>query len=480
MNAPATGTDLKRVPVNIEAEQALLGAVLVNNEAMDVIREARLEADHFYDPVHARIYAHMGELLADHRPVTPTTLRPVFEGQDIVGDLTVNGYIAQMAKHAVTVLNAKGYAYEIMASAARRRLIDCFAEALEVVEGTHTRGSVVIDETAERLQEIRDAFARGPDSRFTMAQAAGTALEDAAERMASDDVIAGMTTGLVDLDDLIGGWFRQEMVVIGGRPSMGKTALAASLLLQTANAGHGVLYFSLEMPAKRISERCLTDMAEHMHLGKIPYENIRRGNLTEQEFQHLSRANDAFQKLPFIFEQKPALNMVQMMGIARQVARRMERNGRRLDVICVDHMDKMKATSAVRGNMVMEAGEKSNALTVMAKELDVAVVALKQLSRANEGRENKRPTLSDLRMSGDVEQDADVILFPYREFYYLERQVCEKDGDEADRRVAMSNTRNVMELSIAKNRGGSIRTMKAYCDMATSAIRDMSAARYEP
>jgi replicative DNA helicase len=466
-----TAADLKRLPENIEAEQALLGAVLLNNEALTAIRETRLDADHFYDPVHARIFEAMCSLVDEARPVTPSGLAPAFNGVDIQDGLTVNAYIAKLMAGGISVSGAKGFAQEVIAGAARRELAEIFGEGIEALE-QNTRGSVIIDQTADRLQLVREAYARTGSTRISLGNAASDALDQARERQTSGREIGGISTGLRDLDRATGGWQKREMTVIGGRPSMGKTAIATSLLLNAAQAGHGVLFFSLEMDAMRLAERCLTDLA-WSHTAPIEYTNIRNGALSEFDLERLGRAQQHLEQLPFIIEHAPALSTMQISAIARRVRTHMERSGYALEIVCVDHMDKVKASGYWRGNAVQEAGEKSGDLFAMAKELDVAMVALKQLSRGPEARDDKRPNLSDLRMSGDVEQDADTIIFPFREAYYLERQSFKKEGEEADRIAALEACRNVLELSIAKSRSGPTRTIKVFCDIAASAVRDM-------
>jgi len=290
----------------------------------------------------------------------------------------------------------------------------------------------------------------------------------------NDDGSARITSGSVDLDKVTGGWRRQQFGIIAGRPSMGKTALATSLMLRTAKAGLGVLYFSLEMPATALAARCLTDLAYGQQT-RIAYSEALAGKLQEREVSILGTVAGSYAKLPLVIDDQRGLTMAEVAARTRAEAQRMARDGVSLALVVVDHLGLIKPSGRYSGNKVLETGEVSDALASLAKEQNVAVVALHQLNRGTEGRENKRPTLADLRNSGDLEQDADIVCFAYREAYYLERNKFDAGSQhEMQRQTELDACRNTMEVLIAKNRNGATTTVNLFCDMASNAIRDLT------
>jgi len=253
---------------------------------------------------------------------------------------------------------------------------------------------------------------------------------------------------------------------------MGKSTVISSAMLRTAKAGHGVLMFSLEMSTSSLASRCLSDLSWSSSRS-IPYADAMSGRMSERDADVWGGVAARFATLPLVIDDQRGLTMAEIAARTRAEAQRMERNGTRLGLVVVDHLGLVKPSGRYAGNKVQEVGEVSDALATLAKDQDVAVVALHQLNRGTEGRENKRPTLADLRNSGDLEQDADLVCFAYREAYYLERMKCDPGSTaEMDRETRLRDCQNVLELLIAKNRNGPTQTVPLFCDMACNVIRD--------
>ena len=282
------------------------------------------------------------------------------------------------------------------------------------------------------------------------------------------------TTGLADLDYLIGGWPRGELTIWAGRPGMGKSACATSAVLRAAKAGHGVGFFSLEMHGIAIGSRMLTDLA---YRGDDPiyYEDILKKRIDQRARQRIEAAAAHLDALPIITEEQRGLTLAEIASRARKMANEFDRAGRRLSVLVVDHMGLIVPSGRYKGNRVQEVGEISDGLATLAKDLDCAVIALCQLNRGVEGRENKRPGMSDLRDSGSIEQDASLILFSYRPAYYLRDRLDDPAAEEA-RQMAMNALKNKLEIIVAKQRNGHLATIDAFVDIGANAIRNVSYA----
>jgi len=266
------------------------------------------------------------------------------------------------------------------------------------------------------------------------------------------------------------------MYILAGRPGMGKSTLATSWLIRTAGRGHGVMLFSLEMTMSEISEMILCDLA-WSSTDRIEYRDVASTRIDKPDFErHFNRLYEAKQKLnqvPFMISDRGGMTIAEIRSKAMQYAQRLETDGKRLEVICIDHLNLIKGSDRYSGNKVAETEETSAALKALAKELNCAVVCLCQLNRGVEGREDKRPTLSDLRWSGGIEQDADVVMFAYREAYYLERKHYDDAGDEQERLNKLLSAEHRIEVQIAKHRGGPCRIMEFYCDMGCAVVRDL-------
>lgn len=462
-------------PRNLEAEMALLGAILINNEVYTAVADF-LSPEHFWDPVNARVYATICDLVEQGQAVNAITIHHHFVDHEGVRQLGGMAYFARLAAACPAVVTAPDYARIIYELANRRRILD-------VAEKLHERASGSgVDRLDDIISETLDMIAHGSGLGDRIKRTRATAGETAAlviERinqayMAGEAGIpkAMISTGSAELDRKLGGWRRKFYYVIAGRPGMGKSTCAMSWLLRTAKKGAGVLDFSLEMSREALIERCLSDLTYRTDR-PIPYERISRGDVNANDIERLIEAEKTLRSLPLVIEEKAGLSVPQMRIIAQNVAQRMAEKGQRLDVILVDHMGKIKPSGTYKGNKVAEVGEVSGALAEMAKDLDVAVVALAQLSRQVEGREDKRPSLADLRWAGEIEQDIDVAMFLYREAYYLERNRSGSAAEKLERADRLAEVAHELEVDVAKQRGGAPGAVTLWADMACAAVRDM-------
>jgi replicative DNA helicase len=282
----------------------------------------------------------------------------------------------------------------------------------------------------------------------------------------------GVTTGLKELDKMLGGgWKRGELIIWGARPSMGKSAFASSSALRSAMAGYGGLFFSLEMTKDMMAARMASDLIWNSQT-PIPYSDIMSWKIDGRDEERIRKKAEQIAELPLEINDEFGLTMAEIASKSRVMAERFAKAGKRLDFIVVDHIGKVKASDRYSGNKVQETGEKSNALLGLAKELDCSVVALHQLSRGVEGRDNKRPGLADLRDCGNLEEDAHVAGFLYRQSYYLARDKTDSNEEELFRLNMIEKTKNDIEFIIEKNRNGPCGTVKAFCDMGNSVVRD--------
>ncbi len=459
----ADGPGYRAPPVNIEAEQALLGGMLVNNRAYERVSEF-LRPEHFADPEHGKIFEACGRLIERGQIANPVTLKHLFEGK-------TDAYVGQLARAAVTVLNAEDYGRAIHDCYLRRQLINLGEDVVnDAYSGDHDDSALGQIERAE--QHLYDLATVGEYQRgFVDFRTALTRAIDMAEAAYKrDSRLIGVSTGLDDLDKLLGGLHASDLVILAGRPGMGKTALATNIAFSAARAwrqqhdaqgqlktvdGAVVGFFSLEMSAEQLATRILGEEA------RVPTEKIRRGDLANDEFNKVVRASQALMAAPFFIDDTAALSVSALRTRARRLKRQ---HG--LSLIVVDYLQLIHPTGQSREqNRVQEIAEITRGLKTLAKELNVPVLALSQLSRAVEQREDKRPQLSDLRESGAIEQDADVVMFLYREEYYLERrEPREGTAEHADWQVKMDEVHNLAEVIVAKQRHGPTGKIQAQFD----------------
>jgi replicative DNA helicase len=443
-------------PQSIEAEQALLGACLLNNEALDRIGDA-VDPHHFFDPLHGRIFETLRDVVAGGRSATPVTLKPFFENEKPIGGITVPQYLGRLVTHATSVINARDYARTVRDAYERRQLILIGEEMVGVAY------EAVSDFTPQ--QQIEEAEARLyalSQNKATTAHdwTADTGISSTIDMIAAaytrDSGLSGISTGFPALDKDLGGLAPSDLIILAGRPAMGKSALAANIAMNVARAqvqafetGGGepgeVSFYSLEMSAEQLLMR---QLASDTGISSI---RMREGRISEDEFRRITQAGEAIQRFPLHIDTSGALTIHQLMARAR---RRKRMHKTRL--IVVDYLQLM--ASGERGeNRVQEVTKITTGLKAMAKELDVPVIALSQLSRQVENREDKRPQLADLRESGSIEQDADIVLFVYREEYYVSRREPPAEKYEAHMtwESEMEACRGRAEVIRGKHRHGS-------------------------
>jgi replicative DNA helicase len=459
-------------PHNIEAEQALLGAILINNEAFGVV-ERLIEPDHFFEPIHREIYGATANLIRASKLATPVTLKDYLPADlDIVG-MSLNQYLARLCAESTTVINAADYAI-VIRDLAHRRTIIAIAEELQTV-ATESPADFSPDmhaqQAIERLDELVIARTETSVPRVSIGDAAAQAVHQMSAVIARDGAIGGITTGLKTLDNRTDGLHRGEFLLMAARPGMGKSGLMESSALKTTDAGYSGLIFSLEMGSSSLGSRAISDLLYQSN-DPVSYWEITRGELADDQVQTVVDAARDLRNLNLVIDSQPSLTVSQIAVRARKHARALKRQGKTLDVVYVDHIHIIKPNDRYRGNRTAEITEISGALKTLAKELNVAVVGLAQLNRSVEGRDDKRPTMADLRDSGSLEQDADLVVFLYREEYYLQRR--SSDPSSEDKRIArLAEVRNKLELNIAKQRNGPTGPLEIFFDAASNAARDL-------
>ncbi|KCV83215.1 replicative DNA helicase [Actibacterium atlanticum] len=462
-NGDDTADEAGTLPHSIEAEQQLLGAILTNNDVYDRIASV-IQPSHFYEPVHARIFETAAARIQKNALASPVTLKAFLEEDEGLKELGGPAYLARLAGAAISSFAARDYAQMIYDFAIRRELIrlghDISAKA----------GSVKVDsEPKEQIVEAEQALYKlgeegQSESGFqSFLHAVTDAVNVANAAYQRDGGLAGVSTGLIDMDNKLGGLHPSDLLILAGRPSMGKTSLATNVAFNIAKAykrglkpdgsegaieGGVVGFFSLEMSAEQLAGRILAEASE------ISSHKIRQGDMTEAEFRRFVEAAKQLEACPLYIDDTPALPISQVAARARRLKRT---HG--LDVVIVDYLQLLRGSAE---NRVQEIGEISMGLKAIAKELNIPVIALSQLSRQVENRDDKRPQLSDLRESGSIEQDADVVMFVFREEYYVER---EKPSDERLDEMAawqerMSRLHGKAEVIIGKQRHGPIGTVE--------------------
>ncbi|RWM19332.1 MAG: replicative DNA helicase [Mesorhizobium sp.] len=450
----------REAPNNIEAEQALLGAILVNNDAFYRVSDF-LKSDHFYEPLHRKIFEVAAELIRMGKIATPITLKTFLPADEKVGDMTVAQYVVRLAVEAVTVVNAADYGRAIYDLATRRALITVGEDMVNIAYDAPVdmSPSEQIEDAERRLFELAETgrYDGGFES-FT--DAVKTAVDMANAAYMRDGHLSGVATGLRDLDRRMGGLQPSDLIIIAGRPGMGKTSLATNMAFNIAEAyvpaqqadgsfkaanGGVVGFFSLEMSSEQLATRIISEQTE------IPSSKIRRGEISEMDFEKLVACSQTMQKIPLFIDQTGGISIAQLSARARRLKRQ-----RGLDVIVIDYIQLMQGSSAKSSqNRVQEITEITTGLKALAKELAVPIIALSQLSRQVESRDDKRPQLSDLRESGSIEQDADVVMFVYREEYYLKNREPKPGTDEYIKwENEMNEMRGKAEVIIAKQRHG--------------------------
>lgn len=450
------------VPISLDAEQGLLGGIMVNNEAMRFVSDI-VTYDDFGEPLHGYIFDCCQKLIAAGKLASPLTLRELIPEQMVAEGMTTRHYLARLCAEATTVLNAADYA-RIIRDLAKRRQMMLLADRIRAPEPAD-----VLELATNSIEEI-DAIVSDLSNQATRGMAASgmmaSAMDGAAKAFEANGRIIGIPTGLSKLDRKLLGLTRGELVIMAGRPGMGKSALMVTAARNMAELGYKQMICSQEMSETALGQRMLAD--KMFNSGAIPYFRFRSGQFSEQDFERMREASLEIANLPIKVEPQPAQTMAQIAAKARQAKRR---DG--LDVLWVDHLQIMKDSGRFNGRND-QIGEITAGGKAIAKELDCVVVFLCQLSRAVEARENKRPMMSDLRDSGNIEQDADVIIMLFREMYYLQRrEPVPGTPDHAVWQTACLRAENKLELLVEKQRAGPTGTVDVFCNIGCNAVRDL-------
>jgi replicative DNA helicase len=456
------------LPQNVEAEAALLGALMIDNRLVEDV-QLKLRPDHFFEPLHGRIYEAILRMTDANRVANPVTLRPLFEADEAMKEVGGPAYLAQLTGSGAAVIGARDFAHQIYDLALLRALIgvgrDLVEGALDTSEEVAPLAQIERAET-ELYKVAEEGGAEGRARSF--GEAAMDSIRNAEAALNRGGGLTGITSGFTGLNSRIGGLQRSDLIIVAGRPGMGKTALATNMAFAAAErflqdqadgieatraAGAPIAIFSLEMSSEQLVTRVLSEQSQ------VTAEQIRTGSLGRQEFASFARTAERLHSLPFYIDDTPGLTIAALRTRARRLKRQ-----KGIGLIVVDYLQLLSGTGrGSNDNRVQEISEISRGLKQLAKELDVPVIGVSQLSRAVEQREDKRPQLSDLRESGSIEQDADIVLFVYREEYYLRAHEPKHPipGDTADVFSAFeeweakhSQVAGMAELIIAKNRHG--------------------------
>ncbi|MBS9477959.1 replicative DNA helicase [Ancylobacter radicis] len=462
----ASETNFRSAPHNIEAEQALLGAILVNNEAFYRVSDF-LEPRHFFEPIHVSIYETTSALIRAGKVATPVTLKTFLPADFDVGGMTPSHYLARLAAEATTIINAEDYGRTIYDLSVRRDLIaigeEIVNEAYEAAIDATPQDQ--IEDAEKRLYELAET-GRYDGGFLRFNDALKEAVDMASRAFQREGHLSGTASGLDDLDQMMGGLQPSDLIILAGRPAMGKTSLATNIAFNVAAAyrsetlpdgsikaidGGVVGFFSLEMSAEQLATRILAEQAE------IASYKIRRGDITEHEFDKLASCAQMMQTIPLYIDDTGGISIAQLRARARRLKRQ-----RGLDFMVVDYLQLLTGSSKSSSQgRVQEITEITTGLKALAKELGVPIMALSQLSRQVESRDDKRPQLSDLRESGSIEQDADVVMFVFREEYYLKGKEPKEGSEEWFKwDQDMKAAQGIAEVIIGKQRHGPTGTVK--------------------
>jgi replicative DNA helicase len=471
---PANDGAGPELPHNIEAEAALLGALMIDNRLAEDV-QLKLRAEHFFEPVHGRIYDAVLKLVDRNMVANPVTLKPMFDADEAIKTLGGPGYLAQLTGSGAALIGAKDFAEQIYDLALLRELVsvgrDMATRALDTSEAITPKEQ--IEEAEVALYRVAEQGGESGSVK-TFGQATRMAIELAEKALNTGGGLSGVTTGLESVNAKTGGLHHSDLVILAGRPGMGKTALATNFAFNAArrwvrdeedgiepskSVGAKVAFFSLEMSADQLATRILSEQSG------INSENLRMGKISHSEFRNLARASAELETLPLFIDDTPALTIAALRTRARRLKRR---HG--IGLVIVDYLQLLQGSGrSSESNRVQEISEISRGLKTLAKELHVPVIALSQLSRAVEQRDDKQPQLADLRESGSIEQDADIVLFVFREEYYVKSKEPKRplEGDDAkvfDEHsrwlVDLQRVEGLADLIIAKQRHGATGKVK--------------------
>jgi len=485
--APDQGTSVYRsAPHNIEAEQSLLGAILVNNDAFYRVSDF-LEPKHYFEPLHQTIFETAASLIRMGKVATPVTLKTFLPADTDIGGMTVGQYLARLAAEATTIINAQDYGRTIYELSLRRDLIRIGEDMVNVAYDAPVDFAprAQIEDAERQLYELAESGRYdGGFQRFS--QALTVAVDMAAKAFQRDGKLSGIATGLRDLDTKMGGLQHSDLIIVAGRPGMGKTSLATNIAYNVAKSyvgevqadgttravnGGVVGFFSCEMSAEQLATRIIAERTG------IPSSQIRRGGISESDFEKIRDYAIELQSLPFFVDETGGLSIAQLMARARRLKRQ-----KGLDLIVIDYIQLLSG-SGKRSNdsRVQEITEITTSLKALAKELNVPIIALSQLSRQVESRDDKRPQLSDLRESGSIEQDADVVMFVFREEYYLAMKEPRPGTEEHAKWMQdMERSLGRAEVIIGKQRHGPTGTVELHFDASVTRFGDLAHGGHLP
>ncbi|WP_375673286.1 replicative DNA helicase [Bartonella sp. CL25QHWL] len=449
-------SSFRQLPHNIEAEKALLGAIIINNNALDSVSDF-LKAEHFFEPLHQRLFDIISQIIQSGKVADPITIKPFVENDEKIGDITVYNYVVRLATEAVTIINTKDYGSVIYDLFIRRSLINLGTQVVNraydvSVELTTSQQIETVENQLFELAE-KGKYGGGFEN-FNTAIAKALNMASAAKKRSSR--LSGIATHIKTLDEKMGGLQASDLIILAGRPAMGKTSLATNIAFNIANAckrhdnsqaneGGIVGFFSLEMSSEQLATRIISEQI------KVSSSDMRRGNISEEQFAKIIHAMRSLQTIPLYIDQTGGVSLAQLAARARRLKRQ---HG--LDVLIIDYIQLMTSGSKRSlENRVQEITAITTGLKALAKELNIPIIALSQLSRQVENRTDKRPQLSDLRESGSIEQDADIVLFVYREEYYLKNEEPKEGTAEYSKwQDAMEQAKGKAEVIIAKQRHG--------------------------
>jgi replicative DNA helicase len=468
------------VPQNIDAEQALLGAILINNEAFERTAHLIAPAD-FYEPVHRTIYEAMAKFAKVGKVADAVTLKNHLPS-DLMEGVTMGQYLGRLMSGATTVLNAPDYAKSVREAAVKRSL--CEISGMMASEAINPASEYTAQEQIEECERMLHELAKTGQQHkgfVAFSDALKSAIELAAAAFQRDGKLSGYATGLVDLDRIMGGLQRSDLIVLAGRPAMGKTALATNIAFHIASRfrpgtdanafdGGRVGFFSLEMSSDQLATRILAEQAG------ISSSDIRRGHIHDSQFAAIVDASNRINSAPLFIDDTGGISVHQLVASARRMKRT-----RGLDVVVVDYLQLLRGSRRQTDNRVNELTEITTTLKAMAKELEVPVIALSQLSRQVEAREDKRPQLADLRESGSIEQDADVVMFVYRDEYYLKmKEPAEGTPQHLEWQGKMEMAHGKAEIIIGKQRHGPTGTVQVSFRSDLTKFGNLARAEYLP
>ena len=460
----------KQLPCNIEAEQAVIASILVSNDIYDEISSI-LDSQKFFDPIHVKLYETIETLISKGLLANPITLKNYFENNEGLKELGGQEYLIKITKFSTSVKQAIDYANIVQEMHVRRELIKISQSVLDEVSTNSdvgTSGETIIQNTEKSLFDLAE---RGHFNQSFMKfdSALKQTIDMAKSAYQNEEGLVGVPTGLTDLDSRLGGLHKQDLVIIAGRPSMGKTALATNIAFHAAKniekkrSKSTVAFFSLEMSSEQLSTRILSEQS------RIRSNDIRRGKVSEKEFEQFIETSKNISELPLYIDETPAITIAAISNRSRRIKRLFG-----LELIVVDYIQLMRSSGKKEYNRVQEISEITQGLKALAKELNVPVLALSQLSRAVEQRDDKKPQLADLRESGSIEQDADIVMFVFRESYYLQnKEPTVGSIEHAEWQTKMNEISHLAEIMISKQRHGPTGNVKVEFEAMYTKFKDL-------